>query len=108
MKGLSFEKINKSKEYLSPLGNISYRVLFGGYSLAVEGIVFAIVNNDGELYLRACEASATYISEKQPEQLLFSKRGRNVSLNYFHVDEQLWKQPATLLALSAHALDDER
>jgi DNA transformation protein len=54
MKKISYERIYKSQEYLSPLGEIHHRALFGGYTLAVDDAVFAMVS-DGELYLRACE-----------------------------------------------------
>jgi DNA transformation protein len=59
MKKISYERIYKSQEYLSPLGEIHHRALFGGYTLAVDDAVFAMVS-DGELYLRACEESAKY------------------------------------------------
>lgn len=41
-------------EYFSGLGKVQSRALFGGYSLAVDNTVFAMVA-EGELYLRACE-----------------------------------------------------
>lgn len=101
----SKKTIEQSKICLAPLGKVSSRALFGGYSLAVEGTVFAMVS-EGELYIRACEETASYTSEKKPAQLSFCKRGRSVSLNYFHVDESLWEESSTLLALSAYALAD--
>ncbi len=63
MKKISYERIYKSQEYLSPLGEIHHRALFGGYTLAVDDAVFAMVS-DGELYLRACEESAKYCVKK--------------------------------------------
>lgn len=68
MKKISYDRIYQSQEYLSPLGEIHHRALFGGYTLAVDEAVFAMVS-DGELYLRACEQSAKILCKKR---LLFS------------------------------------
>lgn len=86
MKKISYERIYKSQEYLSPLGEIHHRALFGGYTLAVDDAVFAMVS-DGELYLRACEESAKYCVKNASSFLTLMKRGRPVLLNYYRVDD---------------------
>ncbi len=101
------QRIAQSKHYLSPLGKIDTRTQFGGYSLAVENIVFAVVA-EGELYLRACEQMKAYIVEGKMPKLVLHKRGMPVSLNYFRVDDALWAKPDTLLALSRCALSHAR
>ena len=68
MKSISYQRIYLSQEYFSPLGDIQSRALFGGYSLAVEDVVFAMVSK-GELYLRLCEESASYTVKRQPPLL---------------------------------------
>lgn len=107
MKKISYERIYKSQEYLSPLGDIHHRALFGGYTLAVDDAVFAMVS-DGELYLRACEESATYCVKHPSSFLTLVKRGRPVLLNYYRVDEGLWQDRQKLLQLSTYALDAAR
>lgn len=107
MKKISYERIYKSQEYLSPLGEIHLRALFGGYTLAVDDAVFAMVS-DGELYLRACEESATYCVKHPSSFLTLVKRGRPVLLNYYRVDEGLWQDRQKLLQLSTYALDAAR
>ncbi|HDR2627356.1 TfoX/Sxy family DNA transformation protein [Enterobacter cancerogenus] len=107
MKKISYERIYKSQEYLSPLGEIHHRALFGGYTLAVDDAVFAMVS-DGELYLRACEESATYCVKHPSSFLTLVKRGRPVLLNYYRVDEGLWQDRQKLLQLSTYALDAAR
>lgn len=103
MKSISYQRIYLSQEYLSPLGDIQSRALFGGYSLAVEDVVFAMVSQ-GELYLRLCEESASYTVKRQPPLLTYQKRGRDVSLNYYYVDESLWQDVPLLLRLSSCSL----
>ena len=107
MKKISYERIYKSQEYLSPLGEIHHRALFGGYTLAVDDAVFAMVS-DGELYLRACEESATYCVKHPSSFLTLVKRGRPVLLNYYRVDEGLWQDRQKLLQLSTYALNAAR
>lgn len=103
MRTKSYVRINQSREYLSSLGDIDCRSQFGGYSLAVENVVFAMVS-EGELYLRACEESERYFVQKAASPLIFNKRGRPVALNYYRVDEDLWLDSDKLLQLSAEAL----
>jgi len=107
MKNVSYERIYKSQEYLSSLGDIHHRALFGGYTLAVNEAVFAMVSK-GELYLRACEQSAQYCVKHDPAYLELVKRGRPVLLNYYRVDEGLWQDREKLLQLSSFALESAR
>lgn len=104
MKVHSYDRIYKSQEYLSSLGKIGYRALFGSYSLTIEDTVFAMVAK-GELYLRACEQSVPYCVKHSPAWLTLMKRGRPVTLNYYQVDENLWGDRQQLLCLSKFSLD---
>lgn len=104
MKSLSYKRIYKSQKYLATLGTIEYRSLFGSYSLTVDDTVFAVVS-DGELYLRACEQSAQYCVKHPPVWLTYKKCGRFVTLNYYRVDESLWRNQLKLVRLSKYSLD---
>lgn len=99
----SRERIVQAKHYLEVLGKVETRTQFGGYSLAIEKVVFAIVV-EGELYLRVCKQIESYCCEKPMLRLIFNKRGRPIELNYYHVDGTLWSQPDTLVKLSYSAL----
>ncbi|MFZ3389181.1 TfoX/Sxy family DNA transformation protein [Buttiauxella gaviniae] len=107
MKKRSYARIHQSKEYLSPLGEIGCRSLFGGYSLMVENVVFAMVS-EGELYLRACEQTEVYFVKRASQPLLYNKRGCTIELNYYHVDEGLWSDREKLVQLSMDALFSAR
>ncbi len=107
MEDLSYQCIHQSCEYLTSLGEIRHRAHFGGYSLSVDDTVFAMVA-EGELYLRACEQSAQYAITHDAPLLIFNKRGREVSLNYYFVDQALWNDRPMLLELSAYSLDAAR
>lgn len=86
------------------MGTIESRTQFGGYALAVESVVFALINKD-ELYLRASEPLRDYITDRPLQPLIFRKRGKSVKLDYFQVDEALWRDPDHLLTLSAASLE---
>ena len=103
MKNISYQRIYQSREYLAPLGKIRFRAHFGGYSLSIDNTVFAMIS-EGELYLRACEESAQYRVTTRSPLLTIQKRGRAVSLNYYFVDEHLWRDLPTLLRLSSQSL----
>ena len=103
MKTVSYQRIYQSREYLAPLGQIHHRALFGGYSLAIDDTVFAMVA-EGALYLRACEESAPYYVNAKAPFLTFVKRGRPVLLNYYQVDEGLWQDREALLTLGQYSL----
>lgn len=107
MKIISYKRIYQSQEYFSVLGKVKSRALFGGYSLAVDNTVFAMVA-EGELYLRACEKNATYQTQHSPPLLTVRKRGQTQQLNYFRVDEALWLNKPVLLQLGLYSLEDAR
>lgn len=66
MKKVICLRIHQFRACLSPLGKISCRPLFGGYSLAIDNTVFAMMA-EGEIYLRVCEQSAEYrVAHKNP------------------------------------------
>jgi len=100
---ISSKKLCASQQFLSPLGKIRCRALFGGYSLSVDDTVFAMVA-EGELYLRAAEESAQYCTAHKPYPLKLNKRGREVLLNYYRVDDALWEDHDMLLRLSGYSL----
>jgi DNA transformation protein len=107
MKIKSYHRIHQSQEYLAPLGHVDYRSQFGGYSLAIEDVVFGIVS-EGELYLRACEETEGYFVNKSSPSLIYSKRGKPVILNYFRVGDELWRDPDRLLQLTSETLTHAR
>ncbi|MGY5957582.1 TfoX/Sxy family DNA transformation protein [Kosakonia sp. BK9b] len=107
MEELSHQRIHQSCKYLSSLGEIRHRAHFGGYSLAVDNTIFALVSV-GELYLRACEESTHYAITRTAPLLSINRRGRQVSLNYYFVNEGLWSDRTLLLQLGELSLNAAR
>lgn len=99
--------VEQSRNRLAALGYIEARTQFGGYALAVEKVVFALISDDA-LYLRASEALRQYATRQPMQPLLFRKRGTAVCLDYYRVDDVLWSDPEQLLSLSAASLRTAR
>ncbi len=96
-------RVSQAKSLLSSLGNIRSRSQFGGYSLSVESTIFALVS-DGELYLRETCENEQMLHALQCNPMIYRKRGLEVSLRYFEVNEALWQEPQRLLLLAAQSL----
>ncbi len=58
MKKLVCPRLPQFQACVSPLGQLHSRPLFGGYSLAIEDTVFAMVA-EGNIYLKACKTGST-------------------------------------------------
>ncbi|MBT0726922.1 TfoX/Sxy family DNA transformation protein [Rosenbergiella australiborealis] len=99
--------IARYKEKVGYLGNIVPKTQFGGYSLSIDHVVFALVKQDA-VYLRGSEAMSLYLANHQLAPFIFTKRGTPVSLNYFRVNDPLWQDEINLLKLSRAALQDAR
>ncbi len=84
---------------VSPLGQLHSRPLFGGYSLAIDDTVFAMVA-EGDIYLRACEQSAAYRVEHRNPLLTLRRHGRIVPMKYYQIDDALWRDETQLFRLS--------
>ncbi|MFD1803048.1 TfoX/Sxy family DNA transformation protein [Mixta tenebrionis] len=97
------QRIAQSKAQLAALGNITVRSQFGGYSLAVEKVVFALITN-GELYLRGSETLNSYLSKQCLPPLVINKKGLPVILHYYRINEELWADRSLLIKLSKSAL----
>ena len=99
----SHQRIAQSKAQLAALGNITVRSQFGGYSLAVEKVVFALIT-EGELYLRASDTMASYLSKQSLPPLVINKKGMPVTLHYYRIDDVVWNDQPLLIKLSKSAL----
>ncbi|KFX21827.1 TfoX/Sxy family DNA transformation protein [Pectobacterium betavasculorum] len=103
MKQLCKKRILQSQQSFSSLGNITSRSQFGGYSIAANKTIFGLVS-EGELYLRASKKDEEYFQQRNMPNLIYTKRGMPVPLNYFLVDDVLWQEPVQLLHFARMAL----
>ncbi|XBS71104.1 TfoX/Sxy family DNA transformation protein [Acerihabitans sp. KWT182] len=100
-------RILQAVPFFAPLGIISTRSQFGGYSICADKVMFGLIL-DGELYLRGTRHSEHIYLAEGMRKLIYTKRGVPVSLNYYHVDEGLWGRGERLLSLAVHALEESK
>ncbi|CAJ0994874.1 TfoX/Sxy family DNA transformation protein [Sodalis praecaptivus] len=100
-------RIQQAKTLFSPLGEITTRSQFGGYSVAAEGVMFALIL-EGECWLRGIRGNEDRYSELGMRKLIYTKRDIPVTLNYYHLPEALWDAPATLIVLGRQTLEEAR
>lgn len=107
MKHLCEKRILQSKHRFASLGDITSRSQFGGYSIAANKIIFALVSG-GELYLRASKQDERHFHSRNMSRLIYTKRGMPVPLNYYLVDESLWEDHGQLLHFARMSLSGAR
>lgn len=73
---------------LEPLGDVSARSMFGGHGVFSEDVMFAIVDSEGRIYLRADATTA----------MAFEAAGstQHARMPYWEVPEQVREDPAQL------------
>ncbi|RLM25801.1 competence-specific regulator [Brenneria alni] len=103
MKQLCEKRILQSKCYFASLGDITSRSQFGGYSIAANKIIFALVS-EGELYLRASKKDEKHFHNRNMPHLIYTKRGMPFPLNYYLVEESLWENHIQLLRFARISL----
>jgi DNA transformation protein len=57
-KTLSVDAANELVATLEPLGEVTARAMFGGHGIFREDVMFAIVDSEGRIYLRADATTA--------------------------------------------------
>lgn len=106
-KMFSNEEATRVKNYFSSLGNIRLRSQFGGYSLLADNVMFAVML-EGELYLRATGNLEEYFKTCGMQNMVYTKRGIPVKLNYYWVNQLLWQDTENLLRLARMSLQDSQ
>jgi DNA transformation protein len=79
-------------ELLEPLGDVTFRRMFGGRGIFRRGLMFAFVSHD-TLYFKADE---TTIAEFQAEgcgPFIYEAKGRPHIIRYWRAPERLYDEP---------------
>jgi DNA transformation protein len=85
----SSEACERVVKALASLGDLSSKKMFGGYGIFESGVMFALVNSQGEVYFKADETNRARFQEIDANQ-----HGR---MPYFQIpDKILEDQPALL------------
>ena len=95
-KTAGIEAAAQLEQQLSPLG-ISVRAMFGGHGLFKDDVMFAIVDSEGRLYLRADGTTAVAFEAAGSTQ--------HMRMPYWEVPEPVREDPEQLAEWAATAAD---
>ena len=82
---------------LSGIGDLGARKMFGGYGLFESGVMFALVNSDGEPYLRVTDLNRACFEKANAEQF-----GR---MPYYSIPGSVLRDPGQLREWAAASVD---
>jgi len=85
---------------LAPLGELTARKMFGGFGVFCDGVMFAIVDSQGDCFLRADQATS--------EEFVAAGSKRHGRMPYWQIPSRVRRDSVTLLARANQALEVAR
>ena len=100
----SKEFVHHVSELLAPAGSVITRCMFGGHGVYLDGLFMAIIVDD-ELYLKADEITHAAFDAASCAPFVYSKDGKDMSLNYRHAPDEAMDAPHLMLPWARRALE---
>ena len=75
-------------QLLAPLGDVSGRKMFGGYGIFESSAMFALVNSQGELFLKVDDSNRSRFDDAGAKQ--------HGKMPYFQVPQEVMEEEDTL------------
>jgi len=92
-------------EQLSPMGHMSSRAMFGGWSVYCDGLIFAIVVDEVP-YLKAdAQTIPTYTEQGCGPFEYSGKDGKLSKMNYYRIPDEVLEERGELLQWARAALE---
>ena len=101
---MSDEFITEIQDALSDFGAIHTRKMFGGYGVYHQGIMFALVA-DGELYLKANEATAKQFQSCGLGPFTYVKNGKAMKMSYYQAPADFFEDKVSARQWALLAFD---
>lgn len=99
-------------DVLGGLKGITTRKMFGGCSLYLDGVIFALITSECDLYFKVNDSNRSLYEEMGSHPFTYSgwkdKKRKPVVMPYWHIDEALMENREKieeLATLSAHLND---
>jgi DNA transformation protein len=87
------------------LGGVSARAMMGGLALYRDGRIFAIVDGDERIYLKAAGPFAAALAAEGCEQFAYARRdGAAVRMGYWSLPDRALDDPVAACDYARHAL----
>lgn len=94
-------------DLFQPLGPVTYRRMFGGAGLFIDGRMFAILD-DETLYLKADDITRAEFEAAGMEVFVYQAKTRSVSIPYHRVPDELVDDLDDLLGWARKAVEAAR
>lgn len=92
-------------ELFDGLGPLTSRKMMGGLSVYRDGIIFAILNNDGSIWLKGADRFADRIAAEGWERWTYRREnGKLTSMPYWRLPDAALDDPALACDLARDAL----
>ncbi len=100
--------VDGTREHLSdllgPLGGLTMRKMFGGLSLYRDGVIFAIVIDDGLYFKADAETIPAFEAEGCGCFEYTGKTGRTTRMPYWRAPDRLYDEPDEMIAWARAAV----
>lgn len=87
---------------LAGFGSVTIRKMFGGHGVFHDGLMFAL-EADGEIYLKADDASEAAFAESGSQRFTYASKGRSVAMRYWRTPEVALDDPDIMAAWAREA-----
>lgn len=74
---------------------VSYRAMFGGYGLYIDGYIFGIIA-DHELYFKVDDTNRARYEERDSGPFVYTAKGKPMSMSYWKVPVEVMEDSETL------------
>ncbi|MFY0690962.1 MAG: TfoX/Sxy family protein [Paracoccaceae bacterium] len=95
-----------ARDLFSPLGRITHRKMMGGATLYADGALFALVNGDGAIYLRAKDALAEHLSAEGSAQFTYTRDDETIAMGYWSLPDSALDDPEEAAMLARRAVTE--
>jgi DNA transformation protein len=95
--GPATEIVEQFAGRIMPLGEITYKKMFGGYGVFESGTMFALVTKEGGVYLKSGDTNLTRF-----EQAGATKHGR---MPYYQIPDQVLEDDSQLMEWTQEAIE---
>ena len=83
-------------DLLQPLGPVVARRMFGGWGLYVDGVMFALIEQE-RLFLKADREAEARFADAGCQPFTYVARGQTIALSYFEAPDGSLEDPDDLL-----------
>ena len=79
-------------DLLVPLGQVQAKVMFGGFGIYLNDLMFGIVSHD-TLYLKTDDRTLPDFESRELPPFSYQKQGKDLSLSYYQAPQEAMEDP---------------